>query len=114
MYLGGTFEPAYTLAVHALPSQVQTVTNKRNLMLIQSHLEITLKVPQARGVVRFVGVPEECLGCGGKTVAGVLAEVHEKAAASTAVGGAAGESAEARMQRRRTIKASVRVFNESN
>lgn len=107
MYLAGTFEPSYTLAVYALPSQVQTVTNKRNLMLIQGHLETALQVPQARGLVRFVGVPEECHGCGGKTVAGVLTEVQERAAAA-AMGAAAGETLEERMQRRRTIR--VRVF----
>lgn len=109
MYLAGTFDPAYTLAVHALPSQVQTVTNKRNLMLIQSHLEMALKVAQARGVVRFVGVPEECLGCDGKTVAGVLAAVQERAAAMVAgtVGAAVGESPEASVQRRRTTRVRV-------
>lgn len=102
LMFAGSFKPAYSLSVHALPSQVQTVTNKRNLILIQQHLEAALRVPASRGVVRFVGVPEECMGIGGKTVAGVLAEVHERA--GRGMSSPTTESLEARVQRRKTMR----------
>jgi hypothetical protein len=95
----GSFKPAYSLSIHALPSQIQTVTNKRNMLLLQAHLETTLRVPASRGVVRFVGVSEECMGSGGKTVAGVLAEIHERAGSSPTA-----ESLDARVQRRKTLR----------
>lgn len=94
MFFAGSFEPAYIIAIHALPSLVQTVTNKRNLVLVQRHLEEKLRIPVSRGLVRFVGVPEECLGSGGKTVAGELAGLTETAP----------ESLEGRIQRRKTMR----------
>ncbi|POR37188.1 hypothetical protein TPAR_02668 [Tolypocladium paradoxum] len=73
MLLGGSFEPAYTIAISALPCQVQMTTNKRNVALLQAHLLQALRVPPTRGFVRFVPVPEECSSRGGKTVAGEIA-----------------------------------------
>lgn len=75
MQVAGSFASAYAMSIHALPSQVQTATNKRNTALIQQHLEQALRVLPARGLVRFVAVPEECLGSNGKTVASELAEL---------------------------------------
>ncbi|KAI1761452.1 Tautomerase/MIF [Hypoxylon sp. FL1150] len=69
MMFGGTFEPAYTLTIHALPCLVQPTTNKRNAALIQHHLVETLQVSPSRGYVRFVATPEENVAVGGKTVA---------------------------------------------
>jgi hypothetical protein len=85
VFLGGTFEPAYVLAVHALPDQIQTVTNKRNAALLQRHLESTLCVPASRGLVRFVGVPEECLACDGRTIAGELSAARSSAVTDAGV-----------------------------
>ncbi|KAI1378199.1 Tautomerase/MIF [Hypoxylon crocopeplum] len=69
MMFGGSFDPAYTLTIHALPSLVQPTTNKRNAALIQRHIQETLGVMSSRGYVRFVATPEENVAIGGKTVA---------------------------------------------
>jgi len=44
--------------------------NKRNAALIQNFMAEELRVPAARGVVRFVGIDESCLASGGVTVLG--------------------------------------------
>lgn len=90
LLLGGTFDPAYIITIHAIPSLVQPATNKRNAALLQKHLEMTLGVRSDRGVVRFVAVAEECLARGGRTVASDVEERDE----------------EGRVQRRRTIRVS--------
>ncbi|KAI0180504.1 Tautomerase/MIF [Hypoxylon sp. FL1284] len=84
MMFGGTFDPAYTLTIHALPCLVQPTTNKRNAALIQQHMRETLGVVMSRGYVRFVATPEENMAVGGKTVAADIdksnATTDEKAA----------------------------------
>lgn len=80
MLFGGSFEPAYTITISALPCQVQMTTNKRNIALLQAHLLQALRVPPTRGFVRFMPVPEECSGWGGKTVAGEIADLMGRAA----------------------------------
>ncbi|KAK8066083.1 macrophage migration inhibitory factor [Apiospora hydei] len=72
---GGSFDPAYTLTIHALPSLVQPTTNKRNAALIQTHIQDTLGVPASRGYVRFEATPEANTAYGGKTVAGEMDDV---------------------------------------
>ncbi|KAI0598594.1 Tautomerase/MIF [Biscogniauxia sp. FL1348] len=74
MMFAGTFEPAYTLTIYALPSLVQPTTNKRNAALIQRHLQESLGVVPARGYIHFVATPEENVAIGGRTVA---AEIEE-------------------------------------
>ncbi|KAI0118617.1 Tautomerase/MIF [Nemania sp. FL0031] len=69
MLFGSTFEPAYILTIHALPSLFQPATNRRNAALIQQHLHETLGVVSTRGYVRFEATPEENVAIGGKTVA---------------------------------------------
>ena len=85
MFWGGSFDPAYVMSVAALPSQLQPTTNRRNAALIQRHMEETLGVRPARGVLRFVPVAEECWVLGGRTVAGEVAELER------GVGGSDGE-----------------------
>ncbi|KAI1810906.1 Tautomerase/MIF [Poronia punctata] len=75
MLFGGTFEPACTLTIHALPSLLQPATNKRNAILIQQHLLETLGVPISRGYVRFQPTAEENVAIGGKTVAAEAEEI---------------------------------------
>lgn len=77
---GGSFDPAYTLTIHALPCLVQPTTNKRNAALIQRHIQETLGVTASRGHVRFVATPEENVAVGGKTIA---AEIEESSNATT-------------------------------
>ncbi|RYO77364.1 hypothetical protein DL766_007461 [Monosporascus sp. MC13-8B] len=72
MMFGGSFDSAYTLTIHALPSLIQPTTNKRNAALIQKHIEETLGVKPSRGYVRFVPTPEDSVAIGGKTVAGEI------------------------------------------
>jgi hypothetical protein len=69
MLLGGSFDPAYTLTISAVSSQLQPVTNKRNAALLQKLMEESLGVPPSRGVVRFVVIPDENLATNSKTVA---------------------------------------------
>lgn len=69
MLFGSTFDPAYTLTIHALPGLLQPATNKRNAVLIQQHLHETIGVVSTRGHVRFEATPEENVAIGGKTVA---------------------------------------------
>lgn len=76
---GGTFEPAYSMNILALPSQVQPTTNKRNAALIQSHMEEVLGVPPARGLLRFVPMPEENVAVNGKTIATEITELAKEA-----------------------------------
>ncbi|KAK4146248.1 Tautomerase/MIF superfamily [Dichotomopilus funicola] len=78
MFFAGSFEPAYTMSVAALATQLQPTTNKRNAALIQRHMAETLGVPPERGLVRFVPVQEVHLACGGKTVAGEVEELERK------------------------------------
>ncbi|OAA68135.1 mif domain containing protein [Niveomyces insectorum RCEF 264] len=70
MCFGGSFDPAYTMAVFALPAELQPATNKRNAALIQKHMEEALGVSAARGLLRFAPVPESNLAYGGKTATG--------------------------------------------
>ncbi|KPM46301.1 hypothetical protein AK830_g355 [Neonectria ditissima] len=74
IFFGGCCDPAYVLTIEALSSLVQPATNKRNVVLLQQHMDQALGVPASRGYVRFVPVPEECSGWKGKTVAGAIAD----------------------------------------
>ncbi|KAI0400891.1 Tautomerase/MIF [Xylaria palmicola] len=75
MLFGSTFEPAYTLAIHALPSLLQPTTNRRNAILTQRHLYETLGVDPMRGYVRFEATPEENVAVGGKTLAAEIEDL---------------------------------------
>ncbi|KAH8169556.1 macrophage migration inhibitory factor (MIF) domain-containing protein [Sarocladium implicatum] len=70
LHFGGTFDPAYTIAVHAPPKLIQPATNRRNIALLQTHLEGAVRVGPARGFVRFVPVHEDFSGWKGDTIAG--------------------------------------------
>lgn len=69
MLFGGTFEPACTLAIHALPGLLQPATNRRNAAMIQRHLHETLGVVSTRSYIRFEATPEENIAIGEKTLA---------------------------------------------
>ena len=72
LLLGGSFDPAYTITITALPAQVQAVTNKRNAALTQSFMNEVLGVPAHRGVVKFVAIAEENYATNGQTVLGAM------------------------------------------
>lgn len=84
MVFGGTFDPAYVISVHALPTQLQPTTNKRNAALIQKHLEEVLGVIPSRGFLRFIPTPEESTAQNGKTIAGEVEEGVKLTAAEAA------------------------------
>ncbi|KAF5017947.1 hypothetical protein F66182_10094 [Fusarium sp. NRRL 66182] len=50
---GGSCEPAYTIKIEALSHGVQAATNKRNIALLQRHMEQALGIPASRGYLRF-------------------------------------------------------------
>ncbi|KAK7433096.1 hypothetical protein QQZ08_000025 [Neonectria magnoliae] len=79
IFFGGCCDPAYILTIEALSNLVQPATNKRNVVLLQQHMQQALGVPFSRGYVRFVPILEECSGWKGKTVAGVIAETAGQA-----------------------------------
>ncbi|KAI9872483.1 MAG: hypothetical protein M1830_001570 [Pleopsidium flavum] len=72
LIFGGTFDPAYTLALTALPSQIQPTTNKRNAAVTQTFMTEALGVPAHRGVIKFVAIAEENLATHGQTVLGEM------------------------------------------
>ncbi|OLN81790.1 Macrophage migration inhibitory factor [Colletotrichum chlorophyti] len=75
MLFGGTFEPAYTMSVHALALEVGVTKNKRNTALLQKHLQEALGVSPSRGYIKFVEVPAENMAVNGKTTASQIAEM---------------------------------------
>jgi len=80
MLYGGNFDPAYTLTITALNSQLQPVTNKRNAALLAKHMDEGLGVDPKRGVIKFVATAEENLAVNGKTVAGEIEELEKEMA----------------------------------
>jgi hypothetical protein len=78
MFYGASFDPAYTLSITALPSQVQPVTNKRNASLLAKAMEEGLGVAPDRGLIKFVAIPEENLATAGKTIAGEIEELEKE------------------------------------
>ncbi len=77
LMFGGSFDPAYTLTLTALPSQIQPTTNKRNAAVTQTFMTEALGVSAHRGVVKFVAIGEENLATNGQTVLGEI-EAHDR------------------------------------
>ncbi|KAI5459992.1 Tautomerase/MIF superfamily [Mariannaea sp. PMI_226] len=75
IFFGGSCDPSYIMTIEALPSLVQAATNKRNVALLQQHMEQALGVPPSRGYCRFIPIAEECSGWKGKTVASQISDV---------------------------------------
>jgi hypothetical protein len=95
MLFGGNFEPAYIMTITVLQCHMQMSLNKRNAALIQKHMDDSLQVPPNRGSLRFIGIPEENLAFGGRTVAGEIADAGSGFSGhrhnnSTAAGGGGG------------------------
>ncbi|KAE8449094.1 hypothetical protein EG329_008477 [Mollisiaceae sp. DMI_Dod_QoI] len=80
MLYGGNFDPAYTLTITALGSQLQPVTNKRNASLLAKHMEEGLGVGPKRGVIKFATIAEENLAVDGKTIAREIEELEREQA----------------------------------
>jgi hypothetical protein len=84
LLFGGNFDPAYTLTINALPSQLQPVTNKRNAALLAKAMEEGLGVGPERGLIKFCAIAEENLATDGKTMAGEIEELEKETAESNA------------------------------
>jgi hypothetical protein len=84
LLFGGSFDPAYTIAISALQSHLQPVTNKRNTLLVQQHIQDTLGPGPDRGMVTYTHIAEENMGTGGKTVAGQIDDLLKETAEDTA------------------------------
>lgn len=78
LLFGGSFEPAYTMTITALPSLVQPTTNKRNAALLQKSMEDVLGVSPQRGLIKFVAVGEENLATNSRTVLGEIEELERE------------------------------------
>lgn len=78
LLLGGSFDPAYTLTISALPSQVQPITNKRNAALLAHVLEESLGVSPSRGLIKFIGIPEDNFAFNGKTISAEIEELEKE------------------------------------
>ncbi|KKF96864.1 Macrophage migration inhibitory factor (MIF) [Ceratocystis platani] len=78
MVYGGSMDPAYILTLYAEPSQVLEATNRRNTILLQRVLRDTLTVPPSRGTIRFVAVPDECLGHNNTTLRNEIKELQRQ------------------------------------
>ena len=76
MLFGGTFDSAYIVTITALPCLLQPTTNKRNAALLQAFLADSLGVSPARGVLRFVSIPDEYLAFNGTTVLGQIDNIQ--------------------------------------
>jgi hypothetical protein len=83
LLFGGSFDPAYTIAISALQSHLQPVTNKRNTLLLQQHIQDTLGPGPDRGLVIFTHIAEENMGTDGKTVAGQIDDMVKETAEDT-------------------------------
>ncbi|TKA72218.1 hypothetical protein B0A49_03943 [Cryomyces minteri] len=80
LLLGGSFDPAYTLTITAIPSLLQPTTNKRNAALIQAFMTEILSVPADRGVIKFQHIAEENLATNGATLLGEIEKVDKQMA----------------------------------
>ncbi|KAH6681796.1 Tautomerase/MIF superfamily [Halenospora varia] len=78
LLFGGSFDPAYTMTITALASQLQPVTNKRNASLLAKAMEEGLGVGPDRGLIKFVAIAEENLATNGRTLAGDIEELEKE------------------------------------
>jgi hypothetical protein len=78
LLFGGNFDPAYTLTITALGSQLQPVTNKRNAALLAKAMEEGLGVSPERGLIKFTPIAEENLATDGRTVTGEIEDLERK------------------------------------
>ena len=76
MLFGGNFDPAYSLTITALGSQLQPVTNKRNAALLAKALQESLGVSPERGMIKFTPIAEENMATDGRTVTGMIEDLE--------------------------------------
>lgn len=80
----GNFDPAYTLTITALATQLRPVTNKRNAALLAKSMEEGLGVSPERGLIKFIPIAEENFATGGQTVSGAIEELDRQTAEDNA------------------------------
>ena len=77
MLFGGNFDPAYSVTITALGSQLQPVTNKRNAALLAKALQESLGVSPERGLIKFTPIAEENMATDSRTVTGMIEELEK-------------------------------------
>jgi Mg-chelatase subunit ChlI len=107
MLFGGNFDPAYSLTITALGSQLQPVTNKRNAALLAKALQESLGVSPERGMIKFTPIAEENMATDGKTITGMIEDL-EKATSETGSGLQRPPSRSAMKSKRRPSMKSLR------
>ncbi|KAG8668843.1 hypothetical protein FPOAC2_08147 [Fusarium poae] len=80
---GGSCDPSYIMKIEALDRDMQPAANKRNIALLQRHMEQALGIPASRGHLRFVPVAEDCAGWKGNTIAGEILDAKDRVQAVT-------------------------------
>ncbi|CEI68712.1 unnamed protein product [Fusarium venenatum] len=75
---GGSCAPSYIMRIEALDRDMQPAANKRNIALLQRHMEQALGIPPSRGYLRFVPVAEDCAGWKGNTIAGEILDAKDR------------------------------------
>jgi hypothetical protein len=71
------------MKIEALDRDMQPAANKRNIALLQRHMEQALGIPASRGHLRFVPVAEDCAGWKGNTIAGEILDAKDRVQAVT-------------------------------
>ncbi|RDW84704.1 tautomerase [Coleophoma cylindrospora] len=109
LLFGGSFDPAYTMTITALPSQVQQVTNKRNAALLQKNMEEALGVAPDRGLIKFVAIAEENLATNGKTAAAEIEDLEMADGVVNGGGVGGGRKASVAQHRKGSISAAAKA-----
>jgi hypothetical protein len=101
LLFAGSFDPAYFLTISAVPDLVKPTINKRNAALIQRFFDEELSVPQDRGVINFLAIPEENLATNGVTVAAEIDKLAQGASSADVMGPLASLSRRVTMTKKR-------------
>jgi hypothetical protein len=85
LMIGGSFDPAYILTISTIPEYVRNNMNEYNTFMIQKFMSEILSVPAARGIIRYLAIPEDMLGTRGTTIRGHMTEADPSLAAKAAI-----------------------------
>ncbi|KAK5069649.1 hypothetical protein LTR64_008330 [Lithohypha guttulata] len=66
--MAASTEPAYLVAITAMPSEIAATKNLRTVMIVQDFLAEALQIPVNRGIIKFHPVQEDELGSNKTTV----------------------------------------------
>jgi hypothetical protein len=110
LLFGGNFDPAYTLTINALQTQLQPVTNKRNAVLLAKAMEEGLGVGPERGLIKFCPIAEENMALSGRTLAQEIEDLEKENGESSNIGSTSMK--EKRQSKRRQSTKSLRSLRK--